>query len=68
MQNVDHPDHYKGRSLETINIIEDFQLNFCLGNAIKYILRAGKKGERQEDLQKAMWYLQRELEGNGEVG
>jgi hypothetical protein len=60
---VNHPEHYKGKSLEAIDIIEDYQLNFCLGNAIKYILRAGKKGERQEDLQKAIWYLQRELNG-----
>lgn len=61
---VDHPDHYKGKSLEAIDIIEDYDLNFCLGNAIKYILRAGKKGERQEDLEKAIWYLQRELNVN----
>mgnify|MGYP001573816231 CR=1 FL=1 len=59
---VNNPSHYKGKSLECIDVIEDFQLNFCLGNAIKYILRAGKKGERNEDLQKAIWYLTRALD------
>jgi hypothetical protein len=58
---VNHPSHYQGANLEVINVIEDFKLNFCLGNAIKYILRAEKKGKKNEDLAKAIWYLQREM-------
>jgi len=57
-----HPSHYQGQKYEVIDIIEDFELNFCLGNAIKYILRAGKKGDKKEDLRKAIWYLTREIE------
>lgn len=60
--NVDHPKHYQGQGLEVIDVIESFELGFCLGNAIKYILRAGKKGDRNEDLEKAIWYLKREIE------
>jgi hypothetical protein len=59
---VDHPPHYQGKSMETIEVIESFDLNFCLGNAIKYILRAGKKGDKEEDLRKAIWYLEREIQ------
>lgn len=59
-QNVNHPPHYQGSKMEVIDIIEDFNLDFCLGNAVKYILRAGKKGDRLEDLNKAIWYLERE--------
>ncbi len=58
---INHPKHYQGTKFEVIDIIEDFDLNFCLGNAIKYILRAGKKGDRVEDLRKAIWYLTREI-------
>ena len=58
---VNHPDHYQGNSIEVIDVIEDFNLGFNLGNAIKYILRAGKKDNRQQELKKAIWYLQREL-------
>lgn len=58
---VNHPKHYQGNKFEVIDIIEDFDLNFSLGSAIKYILRAGKKDERNQDLEKAIWYLQREL-------
>ena len=61
---VNHPQHYQGNKYEVIDIIEDFDLNFCLGNAIKYILRAGKKGNKNEDIQKAIWYLNRELNKN----
>lgn len=59
---VNHPPHYQGKTYEVIDIIDDFDLSFCLGNAIKYILRAGKKNDRKEDLQKAIWYIQREIE------
>ena len=61
---VNHPDHYKSGGLEVIDVIESFSLNFRLGNTVKYILRAGKKNpeKRIEDLKKAAWYLQREIE------
>ncbi len=58
---VNHPDHYQGNKMEVIDIIEDYSLGFSLGNAIKYILRADKKGNKKQDLEKAIWYLQREL-------
>ena len=58
---VNHPDHYQGNKMEVIDIIEDYNLGFSLGNAVKYILRADKKGNKKQDLEKAIWYLQREL-------
>lgn len=61
---VDHPAHYGGESnvYETIKVIEAWRLNFNLGNCVKYISRADRKGNRLEDLRKALWYLQRETE------
>jgi hypothetical protein len=58
---VNHPKHYTSHpsGVETIEITE--HMNFCLGNAIKYILRAPYKGKEVEDLKKAVWYLNREL-------
>lgn len=64
MDNVNHPPHYGGESntYEAIKVIEAWELNFCLGNAVKYISRAGKKtASKAEDLKKAIWYLEREL-------
>ena len=61
-EQVDHPDHYQGNKFEVIDIIEDFELGFRLGNSIKYILRSNKKDDYCEDLKKAIWYLQREIE------
>lgn len=60
---VNHPSHYGGKDnpYEAIKVIEAWELGFCLGNAIKYISRAGKKGSRKEDLEKAKWYLEREI-------
>lgn len=58
---VNHPQHYLGNGVEVIDVIEAFNLNFHLGNTIKYILRAGHKGSRSEDLRKALWYLNREI-------
>jgi hypothetical protein len=60
---VNHPKHYGGKDnpLEVINIINHYKLNFELGNLIKYVLRADNKGNRKQDLQKALWYLQYEL-------
>ena len=67
-EKVDHPDHYQAKGMEAIDVIEAYNLNISLGSAIKYILRAGKKpGESSiEDLNKAIWYLQREIERNAE--
>ena len=60
---VNHPSHYQSGKIEAIDVIEAFALNFNRGNALKYILRAGKKGSIKEDLSKAIWYLKREVEG-----
>lgn len=62
MSRIKHPTHYQGNKYECIDIIEDFHLNFHLGNAIKYILRAGKKGCMVDDLRKAIWHLERECD------
>lgn len=60
---VDHPSHYTDGSIEVIDYIEDKNLGFHLGNAVKYISRAGKKNpdKHVEDLEKARWYLDREI-------
>ena len=61
---VNHPAHYGGADnpYEAIKVIEAWGLGFCLGNTIKYIARAGKKGDGHlEDLLKARWYLDREI-------
>jgi Protein of unknwon function (DUF3310) len=66
---VINPNHYQlpiikasGQMLEVIDVVEAANLNFRLGNALTYILRAGKKTAAvEEDLQKAIWYLDREL-------
>lgn len=60
---VNHPPHYKVGGIETIDFIEAKKLNYNLGNVIKYITRADHKGSRNEDLKKALWYLNRELGG-----
>jgi hypothetical protein len=71
---VDHPAHYGGADnpYEAIKVIEAWELGFCLGNTVKYVCRAGKKHKagvpvddtraRLEDLRKAAWYLNREIE------
>lgn len=56
---VDHPAHYNKGKIEVIDFIEDQGLSFHLGNVIKYIARAGSKGDKLEDLKKARWYLDR---------
>jgi len=62
-EKVDHPDHYQSEKIEAIDVIEAFELNFSLGSAVKYILRAGKKPTEtaEEDLSKAVWYILREI-------
>lgn len=57
-----NPGYYKAKGLEAIDVIEAYNLGFCKGNAIKYILRAGKKSDEKEDLKKAIWYLQRRID------
>lgn len=71
-ENINHPAHYaQGRKYEPIDVIEDWELGFSLGNAIKYISRAGRKQDYAEqdqliktieDLKKSAWYLNREIE------
>jgi len=56
-----NPEHYKGKTMEAIDVIEDFDLGYNLGNVVKYVLRADHKGKRLEDLKKAAWYLNREI-------
>ena len=59
---IDHPPHYRSESgYEAIDVISAWKLNFPLGNALKYISRAGLKDDAVEDLQKAIWYLQYEI-------
>ena len=61
MDKVNHPHHYTGHpsGIECIQVTE--YMNFCLGNAIKYIWRAELKDNKTEDLNKAKWYIDREL-------
>lgn len=60
---VNHPSHYTDGKVEVIDFIEQKNLNFHRGNAVKYIARAGKKdpAKEVEDLRKAVWYLNREI-------
>jgi hypothetical protein len=63
LESIEHPAHYGGADdpYEAIKVIEAWGLDFALGNAVKYICRAGKKpgADRREDLKKALWYLRR---------
>ena len=63
--NVNNPRHYNTGTIEVITVIEDWKLNFNLGNAIKYIGRCEHKNNKEEDIKKAIWYLERELKNNG---
>lgn len=61
-EQVNHPSHYNSGRIEVIDFIEDQELNFNLGNVVKYISRAGKKSKNiLQDLEKAKWYLEREI-------
>ena len=63
-ESINHPDHYGGdNTYEAIKVIEAWNLDFSLGNTIKYISRAGKKDKAKEieDLKKALWYLDRKI-------
>ena len=65
-EQVNHPSHYGGMDnpYEAIKVIDAWNLDFCLGNVVKYISRAGKKGNnsKEQDLKKALWYLEHEIE------
>lgn len=56
---INHPSHYNTGKIEVIDFIEDQQLGFHLGNAVKYITRAQYKGDPESDIKKAIWYLER---------
>jgi hypothetical protein len=58
---VNHPSHYLTGGVETIDFIEAKNLNYRLGNVVKYLTRADHKGDRLENLKKAQWYLEREI-------
>jgi hypothetical protein len=58
---VNHPPHYTAGGIETIDFIEAKKLGYNLGNVVKYITRSDLKGNRLENLQKAQWYLNREI-------
>lgn len=62
MDMVNHPPHYAAHpsGIECIQVTE--HLNFCLGNAVKYIWRADEKGCATTDLEKARWYIDREIQ------
>ena len=64
MDNVNKVSHYNSGKIEVIDFIEDQQLNFSRGNTVKYLCRAGKKYKdtELEDLKKASWYLNREIQ------
>lgn len=72
ISDVNHPIHYAcsaNPKYEAINVIEDYYMNFSIGNAYKYVIRAGKKNDSElQDLEKALWYLNREVEYNGKQG
>lgn len=62
-EKVNHPSHYGGdTTYEVIKVIEAWKLGFRLGSAIKYIGRSGKKEDQILDLQKAVWYINREID------
>ena len=59
---VNHPKHYNVGKYEVIDVIEDWELGFALGNAIKYIARCEHKGNKLQDLKKSLWYIQHEID------
>lgn len=65
--NVEHPSHYNQGKYEVIDVINDWKLNFNLGNVIKYVARAEYKNNAVEDLEKAMFYLNYEIQHRREV-
>lgn len=62
MSKANHPSHYNVGTIEVIDFIDDWALSFSLGNVVKYVCRAPYKGVELEDLEKAKWYLDHEIE------
>lgn len=62
VESVHSPKHYTAGKYEVIDVIEDWDLNFRLANTVKYVARHKHKGKPLEDLKKALWYLQREID------
>ena len=64
MESIDHPKHYGGadNTYEAIKVIDAWEVDFYLGNVLKYICRAGKKTGQLEDLKKAQWYLNQKIQ------
>ena len=62
-EKINQPQHYQGGNISTNDVIREFNLNFALGNVVKYVLRAGRKPDAStlEDLNKALWYLRDEI-------
>lgn len=58
---INHPPHYTMGGIEVIDAIEAWGLGFRLANVVKYVARADRKGQPIQDLQKALWYLEREI-------
>jgi hypothetical protein len=58
---IERPPHYTYSPIEPIAVIEAWQLGFHLGCVVKYVCRAGRKGNKVEDLKKARWFLDREI-------
>lgn len=56
-EKVNHPKHYNVGKIEVIDAIQDWELDFCLGNVVKYIARHNHKKDPLTDLKKAKWYL-----------
>lgn len=67
---VIHPQHYGGKDnpYEAIKVIEAWKVGFNLGNTLKYISRAGKKDDTIQDLEKALFYLDREIQNRKKLG
>lgn len=63
MERIDHPDHYGGEDnlYEAVKVIDAWGADFYIGNVLKYLCRAGKKGSKNEDLKKAAWYLNEKI-------
>jgi len=68
-EKVNHPDHYNSGKYEVMDVIDDagFTEGFCLGNALKYILRAKHKENYIEDIKKAQWYLEYIIQRNDDA-
>lgn len=62
LDDISNPGYYKRNGMEAIDVIEAFELGYHKGSAFKYLARAGQKGPAVDDLRKAQWFIQREIE------